>query len=127
MDLVAVLAAAKDEVLTASAAALGRAHLAHYERAGPEGSSQRLADLYQLVVTCLSERRLEPMSEYAETVARERFSAGFDIAEVQTAFNVLEESIWKVVVPGTPPAELAEPTGRIGTVLEAGKDSLARA
>lgn len=127
MDLVAVLVSAKDDVLAEASEALGRAHLTHYELTGPEGASRRLGDLYQLVVSCLSERRLGPMSEYAETVARERFSAGFDIAEVQMAFNVLEEAIWKVVVPQLPPAELAEATGLIGTVLGAGKDSLARA
>jgi hypothetical protein len=127
MDLVAVLGAAQDEVLTEASEALGRSHLKHYELVGPEGSSQRLRDLYLLVVDCLRERTLEPMSEYAAGVARDRFAAGFDISEVQTAFNVLEESIWKVVIAKVPQDELAEATGLIGTVLGAGKDELARA
>jgi hypothetical protein len=127
MDLVGVMGAAQDEVLDEAAAALERSHLKHYELAGPEGSRQRLSDLYALVVGCLAQRQLAEMTEYAETVAQERFSAGFDISEVQTAFNVLEEAIWTVVIPRIPADELAEATGLIGTVLGAGKDSLARA
>ncbi len=66
------------------------------------------------------------MSRYAEHVAQERFRAGFDIGEVQTAFNVLEEAIWRVVIPRIPPGDLVESAGLIGTVLGAGKDTLAR-
>ncbi len=127
MDLVGVLSASKGEVLAEAFASLERSHLKHYELAGPEGSKQRLSDLFELVLECLGQRQLAPMFEYAETVAQERFSAGFDISEVQTAFNVLEEAIWTVVVPRIPAEELAEATGLIGTVLGAGKDSLARA
>jgi hypothetical protein len=127
MDLVGVMGAAQDEVLDEAAAALERSHLKHYELAGPEGSRQRLSDLFALVVGCLAQRQLAAMTEYAETVAQERFSAGFDISEVQTAFNVLEEAIWTVVIPRIPADELVEATGLIGTVLGAGKDSLARA
>jgi hypothetical protein len=127
MDLVGVMGAAQDEVLDEAAAALERSHLKHYELAGPEGSRQRLSDLFALVVGCLAQRQLVAMTEYAETVAQERFSAGFDISEVQTAFNVLEEAIWTVVIPRIPADELVEATGLIGTVLGAGKDSLARA
>jgi len=127
MDLVGVLGAAQGEVLQEASASLERSHLKHYELAGPEGSRQRLSDLFELVLECLGQRQLAPMSEYAQTVAQERFSAGFDISEVQTAFNVLEEAIWTVVVPRIPAEELAQATGLIGTVLGAGKDSLARA
>jgi len=126
MKLVEVLDAAQGEVLQEAAEALERSHLRHYELAGVEGSSQRLTDLYALALDCLSTRTLGPMSDYAALVAKERFVAGFDIAEVQTAFNVLEEAIWKVVVPKIPADELAEATGLIGTVLGAGKDALAR-
>jgi hypothetical protein len=69
---------------------------------------------------------LSPICEYAEEVAKERFSAGFEISEVQTAFNVLEEAIWHVVIGRLPTENLVEATGLIGTVLGAGKDTLAR-
>ena len=66
------------------------------------------------------------MIAHAETIARERFEAGFDLSEVQTAFNVLEEAIWVRVLKNLPPNELAEALGLISTVLGGGKDALAR-
>ncbi len=62
----------------------------------------------------------------ALTLAGERFEAGFDIAEVQTAFNVLEEAIWRTVLSRLRPEELVEAAAQVGTVLGVGKDVLAR-
>ena len=78
------------------------------------------------MLECLTARSLAPISQYGEDVARERFGAGFDIAEVQTGFNVLEEAIWHVVIARLPADDLAEATALVGTVLGAGKDALAR-
>ena len=103
-----------------------RARLAHYEAAGQEESRRRLEDLLSLALDSLEGRTLEPICDFAEGIARQRFEAGFDISEVQTAFNVLEEAIWQVVISKLPPAELAEATGLVGTVVGAGKDTLAR-
>ncbi len=57
----------------------------------------------------------------------DRFGAGFGIGEVQTAFNVLEESMWHHVVAGVPNDDMAESLGLLTTVLGVGKDALARA
>jgi hypothetical protein len=66
------------------------------------------------------------MIDHSGTVARERFSAGYDLWEVQTAFNVLEEIIWQRILRELPPAEYAEALGLVSTVLGTGKDTLAR-
>ncbi len=126
MDLIGALGEARDDVLTEASGALRRAHLAHYEASGSETSHERLAELFALVIESLKERNLGPMTRYVEHVARERFNAGFDIGEVQTAFNVLEEAIWRVVIPRVPPGDLVESAGLVGTVLGVGKDTLAR-
>ena len=126
MDVVATLRDAETEILDEAAAALARSHLSHYDRTGAEEDRQRLHTLFDVIVTAIADRQLGPVADYAGAIAAERFSAGFDIAEVQTAFNVLEEAIWKVVVPTLPDADLAEATGLIGTVLGCGKDALAR-
>ncbi|MGD0380378.1 MAG: hypothetical protein ABSC30_10385 [Acidimicrobiales bacterium] len=127
MDLVGVLSAAHDDCLQEASDALGRAHLKHYELAGPELSRRRLDDLFDLVLECLAKKTLGPICEYGQRVAEERFDAGFGIAEVQSAFNVLEEAIWHVVLAQLPADDLLEAAGLIGTILGAGKDALARA
>ena len=126
MALIEALSVARDDVLQEASASLERGHLVHYEASGLEASGRRLNDLFDLVVECLAERTLAPIAQYANNVAEERFNAGFDIAEVQTAFNVLEEAIWRVVIPGLPTQELLDSAGLIGTVFGAGKDALAR-
>src|SRR5271165_3776576 len=108
MELVGVLIDKQDVILQEASGALGRARLAHYEASGSEESRQRLAHLFSLVVECLNRQTLSPICTYSERVAKERFEAGFEVSEVQTAFNVLEEAIWQVVIPGLPPSDLVE-------------------
>jgi hypothetical protein len=86
-----------------------------------------LAELLALTVRTIVERDLVPMVDHSTQVARDRFEAGFDIGEVQCAFNVLEEAIWERIVALTPAEQLAESVGMVGTALGAGRDALARA
>ena len=126
MDLDTILVKAEPQILDEAFSALQRSHITHYEVAGEEFTRQRLADLFGLVVDAIRDRDLSPMVTYAEQVALERFNAGFDVAEVQTAFNSLEEAMWRCVVRTEPPTGLAEAIGLLSTVLGAGKDALAR-
>jgi hypothetical protein len=106
--------------------ALRRAHLRNYEKEGAEHVHQRLKALYVLTVRAVKERNLGPMVAHADTIARDRFNAGYDLWEVQTAFNVLEEVIWSNIMKELPPAEYAEALGLVSTILGTGKDTLAR-
>src|SRR5208283_2384821 len=94
--------------------------------AGPEELRSRLEALFDIVVECLRSRKLDQLVSYAEHVGRDRFASGYGIGEVQTAFNVLEESMWHHVVAGVPTGELVESLGLLSTVLGVGKDVLAR-
>ena len=126
MELSSFLASNKDEIITAACAAMDRSHLQHYERDGIAGTRDRVATLFSIAAQCVRERNLAPMIAHAEQVAAERYIAGFDLWEVQTAFNALEETIWVRIFKNFPPTELAEALGLISTVLGAGKDTLAR-
>ena len=126
MDVAALLVTQEDEVVDEAFAALQRSHVTHYEAAGEAFTRRGLADLFRLVVTSIGDRDLAEMSVYAEKVAEQRFDQGFDISEVQMAFNALEEAMWRRVVDGTTPDELAEAVGLLSTVLGFGKDALAR-
>ena len=126
MDVAALLVTQEQEVLDEAYAALERSHVSHYEAAGESFTRKGLTDLFHLVVASIGDRDLAEMSVYAEKVAEQRFGQGFDISEVQMAFNALEEAMWRRVVAGTPPDELAEAVGLLSTVLGFGKDALAR-
>jgi hypothetical protein len=65
------------------------------------------------------------MIEYAQGVARERYKDGFGLEEVHTAFNVLEEVIWRRITAGMDPSQYPEAFGLVSTVLGAGKQELA--
>ena len=115
-----------ESIVDVAMLALQRSHEPHYAEAGDDVSRKRLTDLLALVADCVATRNLVPMVERATALANDRFDAGFDISEVQVAFHVLEEAIWSRVVSATPPDELAEAIGLVGTVVGAGRDALAR-
>ncbi len=124
-DVLEVLTQEAEAIVDSAASALERSGLRHYAQAGPDAARDRLDQLYTLVVTSVSTRDLVPMIDHATRIAHERFDAGFDISEVQTAFNVLEEAIWARVIDDMAPRDLAEALGMVGTVLGAGRDALA--
>ncbi len=126
MTLDEILASAKPQLLDEAFLALQRTHLAHYENAGELFTRQRLSNLYDLVVEAIRDRSLTHLIEASTQIAKERFEAGFDVSEVQAAFNDLEEAMWRRVVADVPRDGLAEAIGLLSTVVGAGKDAVAR-
>ena len=126
MDVADVLSQHRDELLDDAAGALKRSRALHYERSGDDFTRDRLAELADLVITALRDRELDPVGQYCERIADERFQAGFATSEVQIAFNVLEEAKWSRVVTSVPPDELPQAIGLLSTILGFGKDALAR-
>lgn len=126
MNLHELLVQDADGILHDAATAIQRARLKSYEKAGQDSTHRRLKALLTLATRAAQERNLGPMIAHAESIARERFEAGYDLWEVQTAFNVLEEAIWVRILKELPPNAYAEALGIISTVLGAGKDTLAR-
>jgi hypothetical protein len=126
MDLHQFLHDRSNDILGDAGAAMTRSHVTHYEQAGAEHTQQRLKALLVLTVRAVKERNLGPMIAHVDTIARERFNSGYDLWEVQTAFNVLEEAIWVRVMKELPPVDLPEALGLVSTILGVGKDTLAR-
>jgi hypothetical protein len=126
MELVTLLEANAGAILAESMEAMGRAHLSHYEASPPAEVRTRLQALYDTLLAGLRRRDLSHVLEYAESIARERYAAGFPLGEVQTAFNVLEEAVWKWITTRLEPAQQAESLALVSTVLGAGKDRLAQ-
>ena len=126
MNLAEWLDEQSDAVVTEATAALDHARLAHYTKDGPEVARARLEALFAVLAQSLSEGSPVPVVSHAEAVAHERFTAGFGIEEIQVAFNILEETLWRRLVAEAPAAELGTDLGLIGSALGAGKDQLAR-
>ena len=125
-DLLGVLDRARDHVIDDAVQALTDRGLQHYEEVGGQVVRQRFAALYGLFLDCLGQHTLDPIRRHGETIAQERFAEGFDIAEVLTAVNLLDEAIWRVVVTHLPQEGLAEARVVVNAALGAGKDTLAR-
>ncbi|HEY7344267.1 MAG TPA: hypothetical protein VH620_01815 [Gaiella sp.] len=126
METAAFLTRDREPIVAAAASAIVRAHIRHYESAGPEELERRLEELFDHVLEAVTTHDLGSMIRHAEVVAEERFNGGYDLSEVQTAFNALEESVWSHALAELEPSQLAETLGLVSTVLGAGKDALAR-
>ena len=67
--------------------------LEHYHRDGADETRRRVESLYRHVVRAVAACDLDGLAGHAARVARARFEAGFDVAEVRAAFVALEEAI----------------------------------
>lgn len=127
MELVTLMRVDQTSLLAEAEASLARSHLSHYEGAGKDATRERMQRLYEVTLRCLQKKNLVPILQLAEEIGRERFQAGYDLHEVQTVFNVLEETVWRRILARMRPEDYALALGSLSTVLGAGKDSLARA
>ncbi len=126
MTLLELLEQQREGILSDAVGNVRRARLEHYEQAGAAKIRESLETLYDFVASAIREKNLAPLLAYMQRIAGERYLGGFDLSEVQTAINVLEESVWIRITRALPLPEYAEAFGLIGTVLGAGKDMLAR-
>ena len=125
MDLKELLRTQSAEILENAIQSLNCSHLKSYDSSSESENKKRLLNLLTLTQQCVIEKKLLPMKEYAAQIAKERFDAGFDLHEVHTAFNALEEELWNRVTKNIAPENLGEALGLISTVLGAGKEELA--
>jgi hypothetical protein len=125
MKLHEILVNNQTDIINEAFYSLERSHLKHYDSSRADENWQRLAKLFDLTLNGIKTRSLIEMVTYSEKIAKERYESGFNLHEVHTAYNVLEESIWKAIIKEVDSAELAESLGLIGTVLGTGKEALA--
>lgn len=124
-DLPLVLDRERASIIAASFEAI-RHSRTHYESAAPDETRRRLEALYDEMSRAVSSRDLAGITHYARHLAAERFRSGYDLSEVQGAFNALEEATWSTLCARLTPDQLAFSLGLVSTVLGAAKDALAR-
>ncbi len=88
----------------------------HYESAGAGEVRRRLDTLFDHLVAAVETRDLTSVIAYARDIAEGRFADGYDLSEVQAAFNVLEAATWSRILASLEPAQLAEALGLVSTV-----------
>jgi hypothetical protein len=124
-DVSGFLVAHRASVLaTADAEVVGR-RLPHYEAAGAQETSKRLAALFDVVVIAATQKQLDPALAHADHIAAERQQTGHDLSELQRAINALEEQLWHAVMEDAPVDVQGYALGVVSTILGAIKDRLA--
>jgi len=116
----------EDEPAILDEAAPTIARLAHYRRDGAEATRLRIEALVRHVARAVRARDLDDLLVHAARIARERFAAGFDLAEVEAAFSMLEDAISRRALAKLPAGELAWGLGLVGTALAHARDELGR-
>ena len=115
-----------DRVVDEAAAVLGRRHQTHHHASSPQERRRHLRDLFERVVQSVHDGDAEPIIASSRQIAADRLAAGFDIAEIQATFNVLEEVLWRHLASTLAGDQQIEALGFVNTILGAGRDALAR-
>jgi hypothetical protein len=118
------LLAERAAIIKTATIRLGRSG-AHYTRVEPADLQSRLETLYDHVIEAASSRDVGGVVRYTQQLARERFSGGYDLCEVQSAINALEEAIWERIFSTLPATNLRRTLGVVSTILGISKDALA--
>jgi hypothetical protein len=115
----------QSDIIAEANGSLDKARLRHYEQSTSLENTERLAALFGLVVESVSSKNLIPIISFSQELARSRFDQGFDLSEVQTAYHVLEETLWRHISKHVMSEDLPSAFGLTSTVLGAAKDALA--
>ena len=126
MELSDLFRSWEDDLVNEAVTELRHARLKSYIADGEEITRERVTKFIEKAMECFSLRRAEPMIEHAERISRERHAAGYDLSEVQTAINVIEEALWKRILSSVEPDELAHALGMVNAIFGMSKDVLAR-
>jgi methylmalonyl-CoA decarboxylase len=70
--------------------------------------------------------RAEPIIRPSEQIAAHSYAAGIDLTEVQGAFNVLAEVLWRQLTGALDGGQLVQALGLLNLIVGAGKDAMAR-
>ena len=101
--------------------------LAWHHPPSPEERRRDVRQLFGVVLRCVREGSAEPIVAPSQQIAADRFVAGVAITEVQAAFNILQEVLWRQVADTFSSDQRIEALGLLNAALGAGKDAVARA
>lgn len=123
-ELLDLLERRRSTIVDDAARRLVDSHLDRYELIGEREARLRLDLLFTRVVATIRLRTAQPIVGYAVELARERYTAGYRLALVQSAFDALEAAIWHQVSVELPCEAHSEALGLVSAAVGAGKDAL---
>ncbi|WP_242342678.1 RsbRD N-terminal domain-containing protein [Anaeromyxobacter terrae] len=101
--------------------------IARYGRDGTLATRRRIEELYHRLTDAIRARDVSELLAYVRQIARERSEAGFELSDVQAAFDALEDAIWHGAVAELPAYDLPFGHGLVCTALAHGKETLRHA
>lgn len=119
------LARIAEQVIGDAVAALGQHDQQHRVPRQAE-RRQDVERLLGLVRQCLWEGHADPIVTPAQQIAADRFVAGVDLADVQAAFVVLEDVLWRHLSAELTGDRQLQTLRLVSTIFGTGKDALAR-
>ena len=97
-------------------------HLRHYNN--PE-TPMHLNALFNQLLLCVKYQNIIQITKYADKISRMRYKSNFDLYEIQTIVNLLQEVIWKNLCQVLPQNEVSSNLALISSILGAFKDAIA--
>jgi hypothetical protein len=125
MNIIECLRQNQIEIIRSAFDSLLRSNLKHYSASSANENWHRIEKLFDLAFNSIKDKSLVEMIAFSEKVAAERYNSGYDLHEVHTAYNVLEEEIWKVILRDLDPKDVGKALGLVSTILGTGKETLA--
>jgi len=92
----------------------------------PDQRRRDVRQLFRLVLRCVRAGRAKPIVRPSEQIAAHSYAAGIDLAEVQGAFTVLAEVLWRQLAGALAGEQLVQALGLLTAITGAGKDAMAR-
>jgi methylmalonyl-CoA decarboxylase len=122
----AVLARAEDLVVDEAVAALAQLNHVARRSCRPDERRRHMRQLFMLMLRCIREGRAGPIMKPSGQIAAHCFAAGVGLDEVQVEFTVLGQVVWRHMTGSLSGEQLVQALELLHTVVDAGKDALAR-
>ena len=126
MQISAILVRTGDRVIGDAVAALEQRDQARRGVPSPAERRRDVEYLLELVRQCLHQGRSDPIVTPSQQLAADCFGAGIDLADVQAAFVVLQDVLWRHLSAALPGDQQLETLRLVNAILGTGKDALAR-
>jgi methylmalonyl-CoA decarboxylase len=127
MEASEVLASAEDRLIGEAVAALAGRDRARRDPPCADHCRRNVRQLFELMLRCVREGRVEPIIKPSGQIAAYCFAAGIDLEEAQGEFNILAGVLWRHLAGSLTGEQRVQALELVHAVVGAGKDALARA